>query len=315
MEKIGYEFEGGIRAYWCVPGLTVYKNGLREIKLGDNTMTENTKDCVLNGNHFQQIFLDHDDSTRSYISLVQVHSDDEDPPLVKFSGLRPKKEQVPVQEDHSDQVQEENADQVQEEQAEQDQLYDAESEEESQEEEYMPDPPQPDPSRAGSRAERVQNVEVAVPAPVNTAYWDHYQPDLLGRDDNSDYISSESEYDSGFDEDSGYTADSSWSTGWEEPEVIVLSDDEPEVQMAAPVVPEPEVQMVAPVAREGDKHRPIDVDALPDVPDIVKKEVEVVLTLEAHAEVADKKMNKKKRKMPEEGAAEVRRSKRLKKMA
>ena len=48
-----------------------------------------------------------------------------------------------MQEDHSDQVQEKNADQVQEEQAEQDQLYDAESEEESEEEEYMPGPPQP----------------------------------------------------------------------------------------------------------------------------------------------------------------------------
>jgi len=32
VEEIGYEFEGRIRAYWCVPGLTVYKNGLREIK-------------------------------------------------------------------------------------------------------------------------------------------------------------------------------------------------------------------------------------------------------------------------------------------
>ncbi|SPT15929.1 unnamed protein product [Triticum aestivum] len=155
VEEIGYEFEGRIRAYWCVPRLTVYKNGLREIKLGDNTMTENMKDCVLNGNHFQQIFLDHDDSMRSYISPVPVHSDDEDPPQVKFSDLRPKKEQVPVQEeqshqlpvqeDHSDQVQEENADQVQvlHEQAEQDQLYDAKSEEESEEEEYIPGPPHP----------------------------------------------------------------------------------------------------------------------------------------------------------------------------
>ena len=161
--------------------------------------------------------------------------------------------------------------------------------------------------RVGSRMERVHNVDLAVPALVITVYWDHYQPDLLGRDDNSDYISSESEY------DSGYAADSSWSTGWEEPEVIVLSDDEPEVQMAAPVVPGLEVQMVAPVAREGDKHRPIDVDVLPDVPNIVKQEV--VLALEAHAEVADKKMNKKKRKMLEEGVAEVRRSEPLKKMA
>ena len=52
VEEIGYEFEGRIRAYWCVPGLIVYRNGLREIKIWDNTMTENMKDCVLNGNHF-----------------------------------------------------------------------------------------------------------------------------------------------------------------------------------------------------------------------------------------------------------------------
>ena len=57
VEEIGYEFEGRIRVYWCVPGLTVYKNGLREIKMGDNTMTENMKDCVLNGNHFSKYFL------------------------------------------------------------------------------------------------------------------------------------------------------------------------------------------------------------------------------------------------------------------
>ena len=107
VEEIGYEFEGRIRAYWCVPGLTVYRNGLREIKIGDNTMTENMKDCVLNGNHFQQIFLDHDESMRSYISLVQVHSDDEDPPIVKFSGIRPKKENAHQQQAEQTQHQQE----------------------------------------------------------------------------------------------------------------------------------------------------------------------------------------------------------------
>ena len=72
--------------------------------------------------------------------------------------------------------------------------------------------------------------------------------------------------------------------------------------------------MVAPVldVKEGDKKHPIDVDLLPDVAVMVKQEVEVVLALEAHVELAE---NKKKRMMPEEGAAEVRRSERLKKMA
>jgi hypothetical protein len=131
----------------------VYKNGLREIKIGDNTMTENMKDCVLNGNHFHQIFLDHDDSMRSYISPVPVHSDDEDPPLAKFSGIRPKKEQL--QEEQAHQLQEEHAEQVQvlQKQAEQDQEHEAEqgqvedalseSEEESEEDDYIPGPPQP----------------------------------------------------------------------------------------------------------------------------------------------------------------------------
>nr|XP_020178818.1 troponin T, fast skeletal muscle isoforms-like [Aegilops tauschii subsp. strangulata] len=97
-----------------------------------------------------------------------------------------------------------------------------------------------------------------------------------------------------------------------EPELIVLFDDEPEVKVAAPIVPEPEVQMVAPVAREGDKHRPIDVELLPDVPDIVKQEVEVVLALQAQAEVAAQPERKKKRKVA--ANMEVRRSERLRKM-
>jgi len=92
----------------------------------------------------------------------------------------------------------------------------------------------------------------------------------------------------------------------------VLSDDEPKVNVAAPVVPEPEVHMVAPVAREGDKHRPIDIELLPNVPDIVKQEVEVVLALEAHVDVAAQPERKKKRKVAVD--MEVRRSERLQKM-
>ncbi|KAE8819831.1 hypothetical protein D1007_02203 [Hordeum vulgare] len=94
VEEISYEFEGGIRGYWCVPRLTVYKNGLREIKLGDNIMSENMKHRVLNGNHFQEIYLDHHHNLRSYVTYVLLYFDDEDPHVVKFSGMMPKKEQV-----------------------------------------------------------------------------------------------------------------------------------------------------------------------------------------------------------------------------
>ncbi|KAE8772939.1 hypothetical protein D1007_55003 [Hordeum vulgare] len=100
VEEIGYEFGGRIRAYWCVPGLTFYNNGLREIKLGENTMTENMKDCALNGNQFQQIYLGHDNSLRSYLSTIHVNSDDEDHPVVKFSCMRAKKEQVQEEQPH-----------------------------------------------------------------------------------------------------------------------------------------------------------------------------------------------------------------------
>ena len=84
IEDLGYECHGRIRVYWCVPDLTICKNGLREIKSGDNTMTENMLCHVRNGNHFQQLFLDHDNSMISYVSPVEVHSsDEEDLPLVE----------------------------------------------------------------------------------------------------------------------------------------------------------------------------------------------------------------------------------------
>ena len=70
--------------------------------------------------------------------------------------------------------------------------------------------------------------------------------------------------------------------------------------------------MVMPVARKGDKHHPIDVELLPDVPDIVKQEVEVVLALEAQVDIAVQPERKKKRKVAAD--MEVRRSERLQKM-
>ena len=70
--------------------------------------------------------------------------------------------------------------------------------------------------------------------------------------------------------------------------------------------------MVAPVVREGDKHRPIDVELLPDVPDIVKQEVKGVLALQAQVDVAAQPERKKKRKVAVD--MEVRRWERLQKM-
>ena len=164
--------------------------------------------------------------------------------------------------------------------------------------------PHPDPFRVASRMQRVDDVVLALPAPVNTAYWDRFKPDLLVHDDVSDVQpSSEDESYSG-DSDSGYKADSE-SSGEEEIEVVVLSDDEPDdVVMLPPVV----------AGNEGDRELPIDVDLLPEVPDIVKQEV----VEEVLAEVVDGQAREgsKKRKKPTkiQVAGEVRRSQRLKEL-
>ena len=49
---------------------------------------------------------------RSYISVVQVHSDDEDPPIVRFSGIRPKKENAHQQQAEQTQQLQEEQDQL-----------------------------------------------------------------------------------------------------------------------------------------------------------------------------------------------------------
>ena len=110
------------------------------------------------------------------------------------------------------------------------------------------------------------------------------------------------------DNDSGYRGDSDSSDSYAssdtvEVSLVVLSDDEEEAE-------EDEIQMVAPVhnAREGDRDLPIDVEVLPDVPDIVKKElVEEEPKQDAAAEPA---RIGKKRSSP----VEVRRSERLKRL-
>ena len=132
---------------------------------------------------------------------------------------------------------------------------------------------------------------------------------LVHIDDDDISLSSDSEYckvDS--DNDSGYRGDSESftsyaSSGDEEVSVVVLSDDDEEEE-------EDEIQMVAPVhnGREGDRDLPIDVEVLPDVPDIVKQElVEEEPKQDAAAEPA---RIGKKRSCP----VEVRRSERLKRL-
>ena len=64
VEELGYEIAGRIKVYWCLPGLAVNKNGLREVKKDENT--EDMTAMVTFGHHFMKMYLDHNDSILGY---------------------------------------------------------------------------------------------------------------------------------------------------------------------------------------------------------------------------------------------------------
>ncbi|KAE8810385.1 MATE efflux family protein 3, chloroplastic [Hordeum vulgare] len=111
-----------------------------------------------------------------------------------------------------------------------------------------------DSARVAYRAKHVTDAVLALPAPINTAYWERRNPWVLGPDDDSEVYSSD------------YSDDE--SSNDEVEELVVLSDDEPDVQLLAPILD----------AVEGNKNLPIDVEKLPKVADlpevvVVKQEV------------------------------------------
>ena len=161
--------------------------------------------------------------------------------------------------------------------------------------------PQPDPTRVWSRMQRVHDVVLALPAPAPLV---HIDDDDVSLSSDSEYCKVDSDNDSGYRGDSD-SSDSYASSDTVEVSLVVLSDDEEEAE-------EDEIQMVAPVhnAREGDRDLPIDVEVLPDVPDIVKQEVVAEAEEEKVAAAAQEPEKTKKRPF----AGEVRRSERLKHM-
>ena len=142
-------------------------------------------------------------------------------------------------------------------------------------------------------ADHVTDAVLALPAPINNAYWERRNPWVLGPSDDSDGESSDDE--SSDDESSDEPSDDSDD---EVDEVVVLSDDEPELQLLAPVLD----------AVEGDRNLPIHVDALPEVADlpdgvVVKQEQDG-----GEEDVVEPAPGKKKRA----AVTAVRRSQRLK---
>ena len=86
--EIEYEYEGRIREDMCALGMIMYMNDLREIKRGGDTITESMMcHVVTNCNYFKKLFLDHNDNIISYISLVIVHYDDDEPRRVEVVGV------------------------------------------------------------------------------------------------------------------------------------------------------------------------------------------------------------------------------------
>ena len=69
IEQIGYEKEGRMTVYYCMPGLQVNTNGLRVINGED--ATDNMRAFVTFGHHFMDIFLEHDDSIRDLDDVVR----------------------------------------------------------------------------------------------------------------------------------------------------------------------------------------------------------------------------------------------------
>ncbi|KAE8815840.1 hypothetical protein D1007_06673 [Hordeum vulgare] len=66
VEEIGYEMEGRIRVFYCVPILTLGTNGVRAIS--NDEQTERMMQFLDIGHHCFRIYLDHDDSYNVNVS-------------------------------------------------------------------------------------------------------------------------------------------------------------------------------------------------------------------------------------------------------
>ena len=77
VEEIGWEMAGRLKVYYCIPILTLQKNGLREIR-GDGD-TDQMITFVDLGHHSFSLYLDHEDSLNS-------NNDDDD--VVNFPRVQ-----------------------------------------------------------------------------------------------------------------------------------------------------------------------------------------------------------------------------------
>ncbi|KAM0886126.1 hypothetical protein ACQ4PT_029896 [Festuca glaucescens] len=70
IEEIGYEMCGRIKVHYCIPFLTLARNGLRQLRDADDS--DRMLAFVDIGHHFISLYLDHDDSltTRQWDDVV-----------------------------------------------------------------------------------------------------------------------------------------------------------------------------------------------------------------------------------------------------
>ena len=70
VEELGYEMAGRVKVFYCVPILTLGRNGLRAIT--DDEQASRMLMFLDTGHHFFSLFLDHDDSFSANLSEDDV---------------------------------------------------------------------------------------------------------------------------------------------------------------------------------------------------------------------------------------------------
>jgi hypothetical protein len=62
-DEVGYEMQGSMTIYYCIPILTIARNGLRQLR--DEIDCSAMASFVGCGQHFIDLYLDHDQSMRA----------------------------------------------------------------------------------------------------------------------------------------------------------------------------------------------------------------------------------------------------------
>ena len=74
VEEIGWEMVGRLKVFYCIPFLSVSRNGLREIR--SEADTEEMLQFLSIGHHYFSLYLDHEDSLKGTMDFDDDSDDD-----------------------------------------------------------------------------------------------------------------------------------------------------------------------------------------------------------------------------------------------